>query len=268
MRLKISLILMFTLIIVFNVIPQKRAFTIEDLYKIKGVSAPVLSNSGERIAFTVSESDLSKGKSSGSLYVMNTNGSSLVDITEKLPGAGSPFWSANDELYVLVGGQLYKYNLNTGESKQITDFYAGVSDPVVSADDKYVAFTAYLFPECGTDNECNKKLEESSSNGPVQAYIADELLFRHWTEYKGEKETYLVLYDTQTRTYQTVVSSDVLSGTYMLGGGPKYAFSPDSRIWSLSARPGQRAAVSCSASSGNWATGAWPAPSGRPCCRS
>ena len=42
--------------------PQKRAFTIEDLYKVKNVSAPVLSNSGDRIAFTVSESDLTKGK--------------------------------------------------------------------------------------------------------------------------------------------------------------------------------------------------------------
>lgn len=55
------------------------------------------------------------------------------------------------------------------------------------------------FPECGTDNDCNKRLDESSSNGPVQAYIADELLFRHWTDYKGEKESYLVLFDTKEK---------------------------------------------------------------------
>ena len=54
----------------------------------------------------------------------------------------------------------------------------------------------------------------------MQAYIADELLFRHWTDYKGEKESYLVLFDIKENKYQAITSSDVLSGTYMLGGGP------------------------------------------------
>ncbi len=209
---------------------QKRAFTIEDLYKIKNLSAPVLSNSGEKIAFTVSESDLAKGKTSNTVYVMNTNGSSLISVSDKLPGANSPFWSSSDELYLMNKGQVYKYSFETNEAVQITDFYAGVSDPVFSNDGRYVAFTAELFPDCGTDNDCNKRLDESSSNGPLQAYIADELLFRHWTDYKGEKESYLVLFDIKEKKYQAITSSDVLSGTYMLGGGPKYAFSPDSRI--------------------------------------
>ena len=209
---------------------QKRAFTIEDLYKVKNVSAPVLSNSGEKIAFTVFESDLPKGKTISTVYVMSKNGASLVSISEKVPGASSPVWSSNDDLYLINKGQVYKYSFETNEAVQITDFYAGVSDPVFSNDGRYVAFTAELFPDCGTDNDCNKRLDESCSNGPLQAYIADELLFRHWTDYKGEKESYLVLFDIKEKKYQAITSSDVLSGTYMLGGGPKYAFSPDSRI--------------------------------------
>ena len=220
----------FLLVITAISFPQKRAFTIEDLYKVKNVSAPVLSNSGEKIAFTVSESDLPKGKSTNTVYVMNINGSSLVNISEKVSGAHSPFWSSNDDLYLINSGQVYKYSFYTGEAVQVTDFYAGVSDPVISNDEKYIAFTAELFPECGIDNDCNKRLEESSSNGPMQAYIADELLFRHWTDYKGEKESFLVLYDLMEKKYQAITSSDVLSGTYMLGGSPKYAFSPDSRV--------------------------------------
>jgi dipeptidyl aminopeptidase/acylaminoacyl peptidase len=112
---------------------------------------------------------------------------------------------------------------------QVTDFYAGISNPIISNDGKYLAFTADLFPECGTDNECNKKLDESTSKGSLQAYVADELLFRHWTQYKGGKETYLILYDLREKTYSVVTKSDVLSDMYMLGGGVKYAFSPDSR---------------------------------------
>ena len=218
------------IVISFSVIAQKRAFTIEDLYKVKNVSSPVLSNSGEKIAFTVSESDLSTGKTNTIVYIMNTNGSSLVNVSEKIPGASSPFWSSTDELYLMNKGQVYKYSLETNESVPVTDFYAGVSDPILSNDGRYLAFTAELFPECGTDNDCNKRLDESSSNGPMQAYIADELLFRHWTEYKGEKESYLVLFEIKENKYQPITSSDVLSGTYMLGGGPKFAFSPDSRV--------------------------------------
>ncbi len=232
------------LVLAISINAQKRAFTIEDIYKVKNVSAPVLSNSGQKIAFTVTEYDLPKGKTIDNIYVMNTNGSSLINVSEKLAGASSPFWSSSDELYLMNNSQVYKYSLETNESVQLTDFYAGVSDPVISNDGKYIAFVADLFPECGTDNDCNKKLDESSSTGPAQAYIADELLFRHWTEYKGEKESYLILFDIKENKYQAVAQSDVLSGTYMLGGGPKYAFSPDSRVLSYVSTPEKNIAAS------------------------
>lgn len=237
MFLKKYLSVFLLLIISVSISAQKRAFTIEDLYKVKNVSSPVLSNSGDKIAYTVSESDLSKGKTINTVYVMNTIGSSLVSISDKVPDAYSPFWSSDDELFLMNKGQVYKYSFETNEAVQVTDFYAGVSDPVLSNDGRYIAFTAELFPECGVDNDCNKRLEESSSNGPMQAYIADELLFRHWTDYKGEKESFLVLFDIKENKYQTITSSDVLAGSYMLGGGPKYAFSPDSRILTYVSSP-------------------------------
>lgn len=237
MFLKKYLSVFLLLIISVSISAQKRAFTIEDLYKVKNVSSPVLSNSGDKIAYTVSESDLSTGKTINTVYVMNTIGSSLASISDKVPGAYSPFWSSDDELFLMNKGQVYKYSFETNEAVQVTDFYAGVSDPVLSNDGRYIAFTAELFPECGVDNECNKRLEESSSNGPMQAYIADELLFRHWTDYKGEKESFLVLFDIKENKYQTITSSDVLAGSYMLGGGPKYAFSPDSRILTYVSSP-------------------------------
>ena len=74
----------FVLLFAININAQKRAFTIEDLYKVKNVSVPVLSNSGQKIAFTVTEYDLPKGKTITNVYVMNTNGSLLIDVSEKL----------------------------------------------------------------------------------------------------------------------------------------------------------------------------------------
>lgn len=188
MYTKNHFLLLLVLVLSLTVSAQKRAFTIEDLYKVKNVGSPVLSNKGDKIAFTLTEYDLPKGKTINNIYLMNTNGSSLINVSEKMTGASSPFWSSDDDLYFMFNGQVYKHSFESNENTQITDFYAGVSDPVLSNDGRYLAFTAELFPECGVDNNCNKRLDESSANGPVQAYIADELLFRHWTEYKGEKK--------------------------------------------------------------------------------
>ena len=249
LTMKNRFLIFYVLIISFSTIsfPQKRAFTIDDLYKVKNVSAPVLSNSGERIAFTLTEYDLPSAKTASKIYLMDTNGSSLKNISEKYPGASSPIWSSNDELYFIYEKQVYKYSDQTEQTEKITDFYAGISNPVFSNDGKYIAFVTDLFPECGVDNECNKELEESSSNGAVQAYIADELLFRHWTDYKGEKKSYLVLFDMIEKQYKIVTTSDVFSSSYMLGGGPKYAFSPDSRVLSYVASPQKNIASSTNA---------------------
>ena len=219
------------LLIIFTISlhAQKKPFTIEELYNVKNVGTPVLSNAEDRIAFTVNESFLSEGKSQTKIYIMNTRGGDLNIISDKFKNASSPFWSSDDQLYFVSDGQVYNYSFDSSKATQVTDIYAGVSNPIISKDGKYLAFTADLFPECGTDNDCNKKLDESTTKGPLQAYIADQLLFRHWTEYKGSKETYLLLYDLREKVYSIVAKSDVLSDSYMLGGSVKYAFSPDSR---------------------------------------
>lgn len=102
---------------------QKKPFTIEEFYKIKSVGSPVLSNSGERIAYSVTEYDLPAAKTTSTVYVMNKNGSSLKSISDKLPGAYSPFWSVSDDLYLLSKGQLYKYSFDKDNVEQLTDFY-------------------------------------------------------------------------------------------------------------------------------------------------
>jgi dipeptidyl aminopeptidase/acylaminoacyl peptidase len=222
------------LIILFIVLPlstfaQKKAFTIEDLYKVKIVGEPVVSPAGNRIAFTVSESFLSTGKSITNIFVMNTDGTEQEMITSKTAGGLTPIWNGDKEIYFVSAGQLYSYSFNTHKTIKLTDFYMGVSDPVLSPDGRYILFASEIFPECGVENDCNKELDESVSSGPLQAYVTDELLFRHWTDYKGSKEPALILYDMEEDEYKLIATSDVLSGMYMLGGSIKYNFSPDSK---------------------------------------
>lgn len=211
---------------------QKRAFTISDIYKIKTVSGLSLSPDGKTVCYTASASDLKTQKSTSNLYLMNTQGQQVRALTEDGKSA-SGVWSKDGKSvfytgYTDKGPQLFRLDLATCKSEQLTDYALGIDNPVLSPDERYIAFTAEVRPEIGVDGEKNREWQEKKDKGPVQAHIADQLLYRHWTSYSDGKCNHLVLFDTQTKTYRDLTPGKY-SLIFMLGGGVAYAFSPDSR---------------------------------------
>ncbi|HVO72683.1 MAG TPA: S9 family peptidase [Ignavibacteriaceae bacterium] len=208
---------------------QKKAFTIEDLYRIKSVDNPAVSPSGDKAAFMVTEYNLKEGRSNSDIYIINKDGTGLVNISVPDKDETSPFWINADELGFLKEDQLYSYSLKNKETEEITNFSAGTSSPVSSADGNVIAFTSDIYKECGTDNDCNDKLKKLNEEGPIQAYEADALLFRHWTEFRGLKETHLMIFDRVKKNYKDIAHSEWLSSMFKLGGDVKYDISPDGK---------------------------------------
>jgi len=213
---------------------QKRAFTIADLYKIHYPGAPVVSPDGLHVALTVTSYDLPKGKSATAIYVMDPDGQNSKQITDNDKSNSNPLWTSDSKSLYYVSTttgtpQVFRYAFADGKSTQITDFSMGVSDPVLSPNDQLIAFSSEVYPECGADSECNAKTDSLAMNGPVQAYVADQLLFRHWTTYAAGKYSHILIFDTKTKTYKDVTPGKYVSPTFMLGGGVGYHFSPDSK---------------------------------------
>ncbi len=213
---------------------QKRAFTLDDLYKVKNVGAPVISPDGKQILYTITESNLPEGKSSTEIYKMNFDGSnkSQLELTDK--SDFNPFWNNDGKGFYFVSSksgasQINFYNLANKQVKQITDFYSGVSDPVISPNGKLIAFAASVFPDCGADQECNKLNQEAMDKGPIQANMADELLYRHWTEYSAGKFSHIFVYDIAKNEYKDLTPGNWESPVFMAGGGIGFNFSPDSK---------------------------------------
>ena len=211
---------------------QKRAFTIEDLYKVKGVYSVSLSPDGKTICYTSSSSDLKNQKSSSDIYIMNADGSHAKAFTED-GKSSSAVWSKDGKSIFFTNyekgtAQVYRMNLATCEVEQVTDYELGIDNPVISPDERYIAFTAEVYPDLGADAKANIARMEKKDKGPVQAHIADKLLYRHWTSYSDGRCSHLILFDTQTKTYRDLTPGNY-SLIFMAGGGIAYDFSPDSK---------------------------------------
>ncbi|HOT02503.1 MAG TPA: S9 family peptidase, partial [Acidobacteriota bacterium] len=144
---------------------SKTPFTIADLYRIQSVADPQISPDGRRIAFTVTTSDLVKGTTNADIHVVNLDGTGLRRLTASDKSDSTPRWSPDGKTLLFVstrsdGAQLWLLPADGGEPRQLTRFSTGAADPVWTPDGQSVIFTSEIFPECGADDACNKRIQD------------------------------------------------------------------------------------------------------------
>lgn len=209
---------------------QKRAFTIEDLYRITNVDQPQISPDGRRIAFVQRVDYLAEGRSNADIMLMDSDGKHQRQLTTHKGSDQHPRWSPDGSCVLFLstrkdGNQVWTIPMAGGEPEQLTTFPGGVGDAAWSPDGKMVAFTADVFPECGADADCNSRIEEKMSTGPLQAYMSDSLLYRHWDSWKQGKRTHLFVMTLATRSVVDVTPGDFDSPSYT-SGTPGFSWSP------------------------------------------
>src|SRR5262252_2380574 len=130
---------------------QKRAFTIEDLYRIKSISDIHLSPDGKSVVYTLGTSDLPRGKRQSHLWMMNIDGSQARQLTRGDKNEYSPAFSPDGQLIVFISDRdgdpnLFVIPVDGGEARKVTTISTGVSDPLWSPDGQYVAFSTAVYP--------------------------------------------------------------------------------------------------------------------------
>ena len=237
--MKKTFILSLAMLAVLPAMAQKRAFTIEDVYRVKYVSSPTVSRDGV-LAYGVTRQNLRAQKTYSNIVVKVPEAGAIVGWskgeTKQITTddkSFSPFWSQDGKtLYHLssADGTTQVYRYEHGKSVKVTDYALGIQGPVLSPDGNLIAFAAEVFPEIGgADGKANKEAMAKKARNPIQAHVADELLFRHWTDYTDGKYWHIIVYDMTKKTYTDVTPGKFHSPTFSPAGPSGYAFSPDSK---------------------------------------
>lgn len=206
---------------------QKRAFNIEDVYRVKSVYQPAVSLTGN-LAYTLGCSNLEAQK-----HVSDICLNGQVFVADSM--SSSPVWSRDGKAIFYTSGrggtpQVYRKNITTGKVEKLTAYQLGVHGAVVSPDNNLIAFAAEVLPNItDTDGSANKKADALKAGNAVQAHITDHLLYRHWTQYQDGHYWHIIVYNIAERKYTDVTPGNFHSPVFSPSGPEGFVFSPDSK---------------------------------------
>jgi dipeptidyl aminopeptidase/acylaminoacyl peptidase len=149
-------------------------------------------------------------------------------------GAGSdnrPRWSPDSREIAFIstrGGvpQIWLLPLEGGEAHPLTSISTGAEGVTWAARGHELIFTSDVYPDCA-DAACNQKRSEEAEHNPVKARIIDELLFRHWNEWRDGKYTHLFAVSAEGGSTRDLTPGAYDSPTFFLSAPDGYAISPD-----------------------------------------
>ncbi|HEX3559205.1 MAG TPA: S9 family peptidase [Pyrinomonadaceae bacterium] len=208
--------------------PRAR-FTIQELLKVQRVADPQLSPDGKWVAYQITVPDVAANRSVTQIYLIATSGGEPKRLTDGAASASEPRWSPDGRwLAFVTGDQLWTMDASGGGRRQVTNISTGADGPLWSPDGKWLAFTSDVYPDCA-DDACNRARDEQAAASKARAHVATRLLYRHWTEWKGDKRTHVFVVSSAGGAARDLTPGDFDAPPFSLGDPTDYAFSPDSK---------------------------------------
>jgi dipeptidyl aminopeptidase/acylaminoacyl peptidase len=195
-----SLSLIVSLGVAGSTLAAGRPITSADLLAMARISDPQISPDGTRVLYTVGIPDMKANRVARDVWVVTVATGEAHALTKNGRDGGAR-WSPDGKTIAFVstrdkGTQIYVMNPDgSGEPNAITALSGGADNIVWSPDGQLIAFTTDVFSDC-KDEACNARRREEREKSPVQAHVADRLLFRHWTSWSEGTRAHLFIVPT------------------------------------------------------------------------
>ncbi len=216
-------------------------FSARDLWVMDRISDPQPDPQGNRIAFSVRQTDFATNGGKYDLWLVNTDGSGLKPIAADPKRDTDPRWAPDGKsLYFLStrsgSSQIWRVPADGGAPVQVSNLPLDVSALEVSPDGATLAFSLEVYPDCA-DLACTKKRAEEAEANQATGKVYDRLFVRRWDSWGNGRQNHLFVMPAAGGApidLSKSLDADVPSRPF--GGAEEFAFSPDGKSVVFSAR--------------------------------
>jgi len=200
-----------------------RAFTLDDVARLKSVSDPARSPDGKWVAYTVSGVDTEKDKRDSDVWMVSWDGSDQVRLTSSKESESQPRWSPDGKYLAFLtsraiggsdeedekkdkkkGAQVWLLNRAGGEAEKLTDIEGNIDDYAWSPDSRRLVLIVDD-PDPAADPE---KMEgwKRKTKPPI---VIDRYGFKNdESGYLGKLRSHLYLFDIAAKKAEQITSGD------------------------------------------------------------
>lgn len=195
----------------------KRPLRPADIYRLPAVSDPQSSPDGKWIAYTLTSIDSIKDKRTSAIWMISTDGSQDLRLTNSPEGEFRPRWSPDGKYLSFLssrqeskGSQVWLMDRRGGEGRRLTEIKGGVNDYAWSPDGQKLLLTL-----------SDQEPEDTGKVKTAKPYVIDRYQYKMDVEgYRYKKlYTHLYVFDIDTKKLDTLTR-----GAYNVGSA---VWSPD-----------------------------------------
>ena len=213
---------------------DKHPFNVRDLVAFDRLSDPQVSPDGKQVVFVVSSLDWDANKRRSHLWLVNSDGTQLRQLTTHTASDSSPRWSCKGDAVFFLSArsgsqQVWKISVDGGEAQPVTKLPLDVGSYALSRDNTSLAVSMEVFVNADNLESTVKKLDEIK-NRKATGRIYESLPFRHWDTWSDGRRSHLFVVSAITGTPVDIMKGmDADCPSKPFGGDEEFTFTPDGR---------------------------------------